>query len=191
MANNFRDKSPTRNCNETYTNYRNFKPHLAKDFNNRCGYTDSPDFWFGGKGNFHIDHFIPWKNYPNQPDLKTSYANLVYACSYVNILKSNDEGDYLDPCNVDFNLHFSRSVDGSIIPLQTSKEALYMFTKLKLYMKRYQIIWMLEKIYRQMDHLATAIKNVTNDEQRNKLLVIQGGLGTSMIEYLKYLRGQQ
>ena len=57
MPNKFRYNSPARTCVKIYTNYRSFKQYLAADFNSRCGYTDCPDFWFGGKNNFHIDHF--------------------------------------------------------------------------------------------------------------------------------------
>lgn len=61
---NFRDKQPIRTCVKKYANYKSYKPYLAKDFFNRCGYTDCSDFWFGGMNNFHIDHFKPWKKYP-------------------------------------------------------------------------------------------------------------------------------
>lgn len=88
---NFRDKQPIRTCVKKYANYKSYKPYLAKDFFNRCGYTDCSDFWFGGMNNFHIDHFKPWKKYPQNPLLKTDYQNLVYCCSYVNILKSDDQ----------------------------------------------------------------------------------------------------
>ena len=48
MANNFRNEHPKRTFEKTYAKYGSYKPHLAKDFFNRCGYTDCPDFWFGG-----------------------------------------------------------------------------------------------------------------------------------------------
>ena len=191
MPNNFREKQPSRTCKKTYAVYGSFKPYLASDFLERCGYTDCPDFWFGGANNFHIDHFIPWKNYPAKPNLKTDYSNLVYCCSYVNILKSNDEGHYIDPCDVDFNQHFTRDAIGNILPLAVSVEGNYMYGKLKLYMKRYQIIWTLENIFNKMKLLKQAIENTADSKLKNDLLVANGELGMVMTEYLEYLRKNQ
>jgi len=191
MANKFREVAPVRNCKKTYVDYTSFKPHLAKDFNARCGYTDCSHLWFGGRNNFHIDHFIPWKNYPAKPNLKTDYSNLVYSCSYVNILKSNDEGDYIDPCDIDFNLHFERDKSGNILPLATSKEANYMYKKLKLYMKRYQIIWMLDNLLEKMGKVKLLIEAEKDPDLKNDLLITQGELGNHMVEYFAYLKMEQ
>ena len=81
MANNFRNQTPVRTFTKTYKRYRSYKIYLAKDFNYRCGYTDCPDFWFGGKNTFHIDHFKPFSK---NPTLETDYSNLVYACRACN-----------------------------------------------------------------------------------------------------------
>jgi hypothetical protein len=191
MANNFRNHHPQRTCTEIYAGYRSFKPHLATDFKNKCGYTDCSDFWFGGMGNFHIDHFVPWKSYPGQPNLKTDYSNLVYCCSYVNILKSNDETDYIDPCNVDFNQHFSRGIDGTILPNGNSSAANYMFKKLKLYMLRYRIIWMLDSINDRMEKLEIAINDPKNAALKISLQVVHSDLATELRSYIRYLRANQ
>ena len=187
MANNFRDFPPQRTCTKTYANYRSFKSYLAKDFNNRCGYSDCPDIWFGGSNNFHIDHFIPWKNYPANPNLKTDYANLVYCCSYINIVKSNDEGDYIDPCNADFNLHFIRDRRGSILPKPGSIPGNYMYKSLKLFMLRYQIIWVVDRLFRKMNLFKSAIESSPDGELKNSLLITQGELANLMVDYLNYL----
>lgn len=191
MVNKFREKPPLRQYNGTYQNYQRYKPHLASDFFNRCGYTDCPDFWFGGKNNFHIDHFVPWKPYPNLPNLKTDYQNLVYCCSYVNILKSDDEGNYIDPCNEDFNQHFSRDKLGNIIPDPNSVRAKYMYKRLKLFMKRYQIIWTLDNIHNKMILLAKKIEKTADSDKKRDLLVVMGELGIEMAKYLEYLKGNQ
>jgi hypothetical protein len=183
MASNFRNNHPIRTHKKSEANYRRYKPYLAKDFFNRCGYTDCRDFWFGGKNNFHIDHFIPWKTYPDKPNLKTDYSNLVYACSYVNILKSNDEGAYIDPCNVDFNEHFSREADGTIIPNSKSEEATFMYRKLKLHLRRYQIIWMLDAILEKKKLLLEVITR-TNEENLKDLYIEMDSLFTYYLEYL-------
>lgn len=187
MANKFRNNHPARTYMGTETNYRRYKPYLAKDFFGRCGYTDCPDIWFGGKNNFHIDHFIPWKNHPKKPNLKTDYSNLVYTCSYVNILKSDDEGKYIDPCKVDFNQHFSRDNIGNIIPNPKSKEANYMYIKLKLYMKRYQVIWLLDNLLTKMEQLKVVIESIHDGDQKDDLLKTLGELACLMLNYFKYL----
>jgi len=191
MTYKFRENHPTRQYQGKHANYRSYKQHLATDFSNRCGYTDCPDFWFGGKNNFHIDHFVPWKSYPETPSLKTDYQNLIYCCSYVNILKSNDEGDYIDPCNQDFNQHFSRDGVGNIIPDPNSVHANYMYKKLRLFMRRYQIIWLLDTIHNKMSLLRTKIAGTDDSEKRNSLLVTMGELAMEMTEYLEYLKKSQ
>ena len=191
MENKFRENLPVRTFTRTYAKYSQYKQYLAKDFFNRCGYTDCYDFWFGGVNNFHIDHFIPWKNYPAQPTLKTDYQNLVYCCSYVNILKSNDETNYIDPCNNDFNDHFIRDKIGNIIPNTNSVQAQYMYQKLKLFMRRYQIIWMLDKIDTKMQQLKLAIEKTSNEKLKQELLITNGELGMLMSEYLNYLKKNQ
>lgn len=188
MASEFRRISPKRTCTKTYASYRSYKKYLAADFNKRCGYTDCSDFWFGGINTFHIDHFKPFSK---NPALATDYNNLVYCCSYVNILKSNDEGDYIDPCNVDFNQHFERDSDGSIIPKKTSKEALYMFNKLELGLIRYRIIWKLDEIFDRLQKLEAAINNPKNINIKNDLRITHSELAEEFSNYLKFLKCNQ
>lgn len=188
MTINFRKDPPKRTCTKTYTSYRSFKPYLASDFNSKCGYTDCRDFWFGGRNTFHIDHFQPFSK---NPELETDYENLVYCCSYVNILKSDDEGHYLDPCNVNFNDHFERNTDGSIIAKDTSKEANYMFTKLKLGLARYKIIWKLDEILDRLEKLRIAINDPKNVKVKNDLRIIHSELAEEFTIYLEYLRTNQ
>ena len=186
MEIDFRKTSPQRTCKKKYKSYRSFKPYLREDFNARCGYTDCSDFWFGGSKTFHIDHFKPkTKN----PDLEVEYSNLVYCCSYVNILKSDDEGDYVDPCDADLNEHFKRSLDGSIIPI--SKEGGYMHKNLKLYLKRYQTIWMLEELRSKMLTLKNLIEQEINLDLKKALLITQGELANLFMDYMNYLSNEQ
>jgi hypothetical protein len=188
MPNNFRNISPNRTCSKVYKSYRSFKPYLASDFNKRCGYTDCPDFWFGGKNNFHIDHFKPFSK---NPKLATEYSNLVYCCSYVNILKSDDEGDYIDPCDVDFNDHFDRAKDGSILPKDSSIEAKYMYSKLHLGLSRYSLIWKLDEIYDKLIKLQNEIKNPKNINIKNDLRIVHSELAEEFVSYLQYLKVNQ
>ena len=184
----FRENKPVRTCTKTYASYRSFKKYLAEDFNSKCGYTDCRDFWFGGKNTFHIDHFKPFSK---NPALETDYSNLVYCCSYVNILKSDDEGHYLDPCNIDFNVHFERDKDGSIVAKPTSKEANYMFGKLKLGLARYRIIWKLDEILNRLEKLRVAIHNPENIKIKNDLRIIHSELAEEFTIYLSYLKTNQ
>lgn len=188
MAGNFRYKTPIRTFTKTYKNYKSYKIPLAKDFNNRCGYTDCPDFWFGGKNNFHIDHFKPISKYSN---LEFDYSNLVYSCSYVNILKSDDEGDYIDPCDVDFNNHFERDSDGTIIPKAESKEANHMFDKLQLGLRRYSLIWKLDEVHIKMTELRDHINDPKNESIKNDLKLLNSDLAVEFVTYLEYLKVAQ
>lgn len=184
----FRNQSPVRTCKKSHANYRAYKSDLAKDFNHRCGYTDCPDFWFGGQKTFHIDHFKPSSKYP---DLKNAYSNLVYCCSYVNILKSDDDGTYLDPCDVDFNVHFERTEDGEITPKAHSKEAIYMYGKLKLYLQRYRLIWKLEEMFSAMTKLIEAIYVCEDQSTIVELRLTLGKLAEERHKYEQYLRSNQ
>lgn len=179
----FRTTFPQRTCTIRKANYRDYKSYLANDFNHRCGYTDCKDYWFGGNNNFHIDHFIPWKGKANATALKCDYQNLVYCCSYVNIAKSNDEGPgkYLDPCNVDFNQHFYRDNTGQIWPNSKSSEAKYMHSKLKLFLKRYQLIWLLDQLEDRMQKLSRIIQSNNGADNESSIL-----LADLVIEYQRY-----
>lgn len=191
MPNKFREVAPSRTCTKKFGSYSQYKAFLRQDFNKRCGYTDCSDRWFGGKNNFHIDHFLPWKKFPLKPELKTAYSNLVYACSYINILKSDDLGAYLDPCDHDFNDHFERDSHGNIWTKSTSTKGQYMFFKLKLYLRRYQVIWMLEKLYQKMRELKATIDKTKDRALLNELKIAMGELGILLIDYLEYLEAEQ
>jgi len=177
----------------TYTgsklaSYRRYKNQLKLDFQGRCGYTNCSHLWFGGSKNFHIDHFKPKSKYPF---LETEYKNLVYSCSYVNLAKSDDDYDYLDPCDEDYNEHFYRDVKGNIFPVDTSVKALYMHTKLKLYLSRYSIIYMLDILLVKMCEIKEVISNFEDGPQKDEILILQGELANEFIGYLKYLEIEQ
>lgn len=186
----FRTSAPTR----TYTgpdlnSYRKYKQQLSEDFRRRCGYTDCPDFWFGGVKAFHIDHFKPKSKHGH---LECKYSNLVYACSHVNQAKSDDDAaDYIDPCDVDYNIHFGRDADGNIVPLLGSQQADYMHTKLKLYLQRYGIIWTLETLEAKLDELRILLKRITDPQVRSELLEQHLKVTDKFFEYKAYLTANQ
>lgn len=180
---NFRETNPTRTCVMKYKNYKRYKSYLATDFSNKCGYTNCSDFWFGGSNNFHIDHFKPWKK---NPGLKVEYSNLVYCCSYVNILKSDDDGPYIDPCNEDYNIHFGRHSNGAIIPI--TPQARYMYDKMKLYLDRYRIIWMLDQLD-QLDHKIDKLESELANNKDERIEALHYEVLKKYRRYVNYLKG--
>jgi uncharacterized protein (TIGR02646 family) len=146
-------KIPVRNCSTKYSNYRQYKPSLVKDFDSRCGYCDVSDHILGGKKVFHIDHFAPKTRFPI---LKTDYANLIYSCPSCNLAKgddwpmktatpSNDGVDgYIDPTDPQYSKDLIRSNGGQI--LATTSVGQYIHKKLKLYLRKHEIFWKFEKI---------------------------------------------
>lgn len=54
---NFRTFKITRNCNEKFDNYNDYKPFLKDDFKGRCAYCNMLDTLISQ--NFEVDHFIP------------------------------------------------------------------------------------------------------------------------------------
>ncbi len=186
----FRQHTPKRTVGVAIqTEYRKYKAQLAADFQSRCGYTDCPHFWFGGMHSFHIDHRKPKSKYKH---LECDYGNLVYSCSYVNQAKSDDDADYLDPCDSDYNLHFGRNDNGEIVPLPGSQQADYMYTKLKLYLKRYGIIWTLENLRIKLAELRALLDTQIHDPaQRTEMLEKHFKLSSMFEDYLKYLSVNQ
>jgi hypothetical protein len=185
MNNVFREENPQRSYDgEELSHYRKYKDFLRNDFNKRCGYTDCPDFWFGGKTNFHIDHFLPKSKYP---ELETTYSNLVYSNPFVNIAKKDDEGDYLDPVDNDLNKHFFRDDFGNILPSNASESAKFMYKKLKLYLKKYGLIWMLDNIDKKINVLSNRINRLPDGVDKVELLQLYFELNEEFRRYKQYL----
>lgn len=178
----FREINPVRTCKKTFPNYQSYKQYLAEDFNHRCGYTNCSDRWLGGQKTFHIDHFLPVSTHL---DKKCDYSNLVYACSYVNISKSDIEGPFLDPCNINYNDHFERNEFGDIIP--KTPQAEFMYINLRLYMKRYGILWMLDELYDRMEKLKKLREKMSLSETSEMM----AELTTAWMDYFNYLQKNQ
>ena len=135
------------------SNYGNYKSYLQNDFNKSCGYCSTPDFIWGGKVSFQIDHFAPKKQFPDQKEI---YVNLVYSCPICNRGKSNfwpsnshevsvvnDEG-FIHPCTSAYDEHLYRSDNGEI--KYKSDVGFYMYQKMKFGLKRHSIIWLVEEL---------------------------------------------
>jgi len=129
------------------------KLRLAEDFEHRCAYCDDHHHYSGGYNAYHVEHFAPKERFPH---LEFTYENLLYSCPYCNISKSNkwvgkDENEnivgeqgFVDPCTPEYNMHLQRNSDGSIGYLTPIGE--YIYSELKLYLKRHQLIYNIEKV---------------------------------------------
>jgi hypothetical protein len=185
--------------------YRDYLPELSRDFNGRCGYTNSRHSYWGPM-KFHVDHFAPRK-----PDVtedkkqaflakELEYSNLVYACPQVNWAKSNDWPSdsptitvlngrgYYDPCDEDYNDHFYRTNGGAIMPVEGDVVALYMWQRLKLYLKRYELYWRMDLLNENLEKLHGLRRKTilgTNDEiQINRLIA---DFSEEISKYNKYI----
>ncbi|KQU58731.1 hypothetical protein ASG66_17070 [Bacillus sp. Leaf406] len=192
-----RDNTPQRTCTKSYSSYRSYKPYLKKDFNKSCGYCGDFEGWAGGSKVYHIDHFVPKSLFPH---LKNVYNNLVYACPYCNISKSDDwpsgeekifikgNAGYIEPCDVSYETHFSRDSTGSITA--ESEIALYMHKKLKFFLKRHRVIWNLTRLKETI----TEIQKVLDKEELqipeaevSQLKALHFELTNEFFKYLDYL----
>jgi HNH endonuclease len=188
----FRTAHPSRGCKITYKNYRSYKATLRKDFRRACGYCDDTDVYCGGTNAFHIDHFRPLKHFAN---LECVYANLVYACSYCNIAKSDDwpclgtdvsysKGQgYVDPCDPSFLDHFERSDIGQITP--KTDVGRYMFQQLKLGLRRHELIWLLRQLREKIAEVSKYCKEQKNRRSKEAVALMEKHLELTD-EYFRY-----
>ena len=166
--------------------YTTARPQLVIDFNNRCGYCD--DSAELACCSYHIDHFVPRRF----THLLDDYSNFVYACPYCNISKKDkwisDSSDvniiedkgFVDPCEPSYNDLFERTSDGKIVPL--SKLGAYIHSELKLYLKRHEILYLLEEIDIKCDLIEKKIEEYSlKGKKTEKLEKIH-------FELLKYFR---
>jgi len=153
--NNVQRTRPVRTCTEVYSVYQSFRQPLKHDFNQRCGYCDDPDTHYGQEVDYHIDHFKPKSKFPN---LETEYSNLIYSCPYCNRAKSNtwqDRNGFIDPCDNKYNDHLKRNNKGQIKPKTPRGE--YIVKNLKLFIKRHELIWLINKFENQKTQLNKVI----------------------------------
>lgn len=155
---NVKQKIPSRSYTgvKWITNKSN-KKQLIIDFEHKCAYCDDSDIYAGGSKMYHVEHFAPKEKFP---ELEFTYDNLLYACPYCNISKSNKwpsndsninivgyEG-FVDPCTQEYNTHLIRKEDGSIYYISSLGE--YMYYELKLYLQRHQLIYNLSRVHMKL-----------------------------------------
>lgn len=181
--------------------YSDYRDDLIRDFNGHCAYTDCSHAWWAG--GFHIDHFVPKNPKITDPAIKAgfqarehSYNNLVYACPQINRAKSNDwvsedpniavvgDNGYFHPSE-DFNLYFERTDAGGILP-KDNPVARYMWKKLKLYLKRYELYWRLEQIAFRQEELLSLRKRLSLPLELET--EVYRSIAELTEEYIKYFR---
>jgi hypothetical protein len=142
------------------------KKYLAIDFKHRCAYCDDLDSIYGGPRLYDVEHFAPKEKFPA---LEFTYDNLLYACTYCNNSKNDDwpsgnstisvVGDcgYVDPCTDAYYDHLDRDERTGKI-YSKSDLGKYMYDHLKLYLRRHEIIYMLDKLQMKINQLTESIK---------------------------------
>ena len=159
-------KVPVRSYSgEKWKTNKTNKKYLAQDFNHRCAYCDDLDRYNGGMRSYHVEHFAPKEKFPA---LKYTYDNLLYACPYCNVAKSDkwpsdspeisvvgDKG-FIDPCTEEYYKYIYRNEDGSIG--YNGKLGKYIYNELNLYLKRHQVNYNLVSINERIKELRDIIR---------------------------------
>lgn len=126
-----------------YADYTQYRPLLRRDFDHRCAYCLTQEFFLGGEAGFEIDHHHPVNGSLGRPELVAVYANLYWSCAECNQNKSDtwpsDEEyaqrhRFIDPCEEwgDHELHWKFHQDGTLEALTPEGE----YTELHLMLWR-------------------------------------------------------
>lgn len=187
-----RQKKPQRTYTGTlWTTNKANKKRLIIDFEHKCAYCDDLDKYSGGSKMYHVEHFAPKEKFP---ELQFTYDNLLYACPYCNISKSNkwasdnssltivDNKGFVDPCTAEYDLHLRRRENGEIYYLTPLGE--YMYFELKLYLHRHQLIYTLEKVHLKLKEMKKEIeKRETENKSTDELKKLYRELCVVFYEY--------
>lgn len=157
MVSKVQKQIPIRKCTKVYASYTSFKSYIREDFNKRCGYCDALDLFHGGVRGYQIDHFKP-HSIVRFKALKEEYSNLVYSCPFCNRAKSNkwkDRNGFIDPCDVAYDNHLERNCRGQID--SKTMQGDYIHQNLNFYLKRHELLWMIEKLQEQSNEIDTQL----------------------------------
>ena len=157
-------QSPVRREVAAQLRYALYRDDLRQDFIQACGYCGDDDER-ADPSTFHIDHFAPKKQFP---ELELEYKNLVYACRFCNISKSdhwvgndptvpnNGAAGFVDPCSNDYDVHLGRDVGGRIV----AKTALggYVIRRLNLHLIRHELLWRARRARAVRDEIGSLIE---------------------------------
>ena len=157
---------PIRSGVAAQTQYRLYRDDLQRDFMGACGYCGDDDLR-ADRVCFHIDHFAPKKLFP---DLECSYENLVYACRFCNVSKSdhwigkdaaihNDgERGFVDPCSDQYEIHLTRDPSGRIIAV--TPLGAYFARRLRLGLLRHELLWQARRARALRDEVKALISEM-------------------------------
>jgi hypothetical protein len=157
-------RTPVRRKVAGQLRYSLYRDDLRQDFINACGYCGDNDER-ADRSTFHIDHFAPKKQFPN---LELDYSNLVYACRFCNIGKSdhwigadakvpnNGSEGFVDPCSGDYQVHLGRCSGGQIVA-KTPLGA-YIIKRLHLNLIRHELLWRARRTRALRDEIAPLIE---------------------------------
>lgn len=178
MKRRFRDYTIKRTCTKKYKKYHSYLKYLKEDFNHRCAYCNLLDTQITTP--FEVDHFIPEDVFKDEwPELKTTYANLVYSCKKCNIAKGSQYRGtikkreiknelFYEPEETDYGTIFFRSEDGGIC--SDDEKGRDMITRLKLYRPIHNLAWICEITKTTLDKLSYQIEAVGKDSVKGKVL---------------------
>tara|TARA_B100000378_G_scaffold278726_1_gene283115 strand:+ start:3738 stop:4346 length:609 start_codon:yes stop_codon:yes gene_type:complete len=176
-----RTNLPKRSDVAPRNSYREYRAELRHDFFGSCGYCGDDDERVD-RITFHIDHFAPKSVFP---DLALSYGNLVYACRFCNVGKSNhwigsdpataNDGvrGFVDPCTEEYENHLERLPSGQIVG--KSELGKYFAKRLKLHLLRHELLWQARRARRlreQVEELLQELERRGYDDssEHHKLL---------------------
>lgn len=154
-----RGRMPTRTAVAEQKTYQSYRADLKRDFQGACGYCGDEDVRVDAVV-FHIDHFAPKSRFP---DLAVSYGNLVYACRYCNVSKSDHwigkdaaihhdgKQGFVDPCSEDYEKHLERLASGRIVG--KTELGCYIVGKLKLNLIRHELLWQARRARKLRDEV--------------------------------------
>jgi uncharacterized protein (TIGR02646 family) len=103
----------------TGSHYREFRPHVRRDFNQQCAYCLFEELLLGGMDNCELDHFRPKSRFPS---LVIDFYNLYYSCHPCNKIKLDKWPDealeakgitLVDLCRDEFQTHFGVDAEGN------------------------------------------------------------------------------
>jgi len=163
---------PARRKIEAKEKYTHYRADLRRDFLNSCGYCGDSDERIDRIG-FHIDHFAPMSLFPA---LEREYTNLVYACRFCNVSKSdhwigkdpvipNDgKKGFVDPCSDEYEQHLQRLPTGQIIGI--SDLGKYIVKRLKLHLLRHELLWNARRMRLLREKVNVLIEELERRDER-------------------------
>ncbi|ANM08332.1 HNH endonuclease protein (plasmid) [Rhizobium phaseoli] len=189
-----RDRMPVRSVVVAREAYQAYRADLQRDFFHACGYCGDEDERIDSVV-YHIDHFAPKTRFPA---LETDYKNLVYACRYCNISKSdhwigNDAAvphdgarGFVDPCTDDYEKHLVRQDSGRIVG--STELGKYVAKRLRLNLIRHELLWQARRarrLRRAVEQLLTILEMRGEDESsdHHKLLKRYRALNEAIEDY--------